>query len=137
MAVEWIQVDVLHRLLAECVPVHASTARRLAHVDPVGSAIAGTRETLGIHKRLQQQRPIAILRLPVLRQLAGRPGENHTRQRLLFTSLSAVDLQRADAEVRYERGERVEMLRTVQRQSHCSVASPRKKPGRKTKPQRA
>ena len=63
-------------------------------------------------------------------------GSNR-RARLLFTSLSAVDLQRADAEVRYERGERVEKLRTVQQQSQLTAASPRKKPGRMTKRQRA
>ena len=71
------------------------------------------------------------------REMIHRQECDSSWARLFFTSLSAVDLQRADAEVRYERGERVEMLRTVQRQSHCSVASPRKKPGRKTKRQRA
>ena len=71
------------------------------------------------------------------REMIHRQECDSSWARLFFTSLSAVDLQRADAEVRYERGERVEMLRTVQQQSQLTVASPRKKPGRKTKRQRA
>jgi hypothetical protein len=57
--------------------------------------------------------------------------------RLFFTSLSALDLQRAAAEVRYERGERVGLLRTVERQAQLAVSSQRKKSSPKTKPQRA
>ena len=83
------------------------------------------------------ERELEAVEQQLQREMQHRHECNSSWARLFFTSLSAVDLQRADAEVRYERGERVEMLRTVQRQSHCSVASPRKKPGRKTKPQRA
>src|SRR5260370_18268162 len=47
---------------------------------------------------------------------------------LLFTSLSAVVLQHADAEVHYEPGERVAMLPTLERRPPPNVPSPRTKP---------
>src|SRR2546429_4168013 len=70
------------------------------------------------------------------RELIHRHECDSSWARLLFTSLSAVDLQRADAEGRYERGGRVGMLRTPQQQSQLAPATPRKKTGRKNKSHR-
>lgn len=50
--------------------------------------------------------------------------------RLFFSSLSAVDLQRADAEIRYESCERVEMLRRLVSQSQSVARRSRTKPRR-------
>jgi hypothetical protein len=56
---------------------------------------------------------------------------------LFFSALSIVNLQRADAEIRYERGERVEILRKVEEQSPSGRPSVRTKARRKAKSQRA
>ena len=83
------------------------------------------------------ERELEAVEQQLQREMQHRQECNSNWARLFFTSLSAVDLQRADAEVRYQRGERAEMLRTVERQAQLSVASQRKKPRRKSSPQRA
>jgi hypothetical protein len=55
--------------------------------------------------------------------------------RLLFTSLSAIDLQRAHAEIRYQQSERVEILRKLAEQSKAGRRNVRRPIRSKTRPQ--
>ena len=71
------------------------------------------------------------------REMAHRQECESSWARLFFTSLSAIDLQRADAEIRSQRNERVEILQTLERQSRLKLAAVRQKPRRKSKAQRA
>ena len=72
------------------------------------------------------------------REMVHRQECDSSWARLLFTSLSAVDLQRADAEIRYQRSERVEILQMLEEQSRRQRrAGSRQKVRRNSKPQRA
>ena len=70
------------------------------------------------------------------REMVQREECDSSWARLFFTSLSAVDLQRADAEIRYQQDERVEILQTVERQARLQAAASNR-PRRKAKTQRA
>src|ERR1035438_5542090 len=71
------------------------------------------------------------------REMTHRQECESSWARLFFSSLSAVDLQRADAEIRYECSERVEMLRKLEMESQSGMPSVRKKTRRKPKAERA
>jgi hypothetical protein len=77
-----------------------------------------------------------IVEQQLQREVVQRQECDHSLVRLFFSSLSALDLQRAGAEIRYERGERLEILRKLKLQSQSAMPSQRKKPRRNAKPQR-
>ena len=79
---------------------------------------------------------LEIVEQQLQREVLHRQECDNSLVRLFFSSLSAVDLQRADAEIRYEHGERLEILRKLKLQSQSAMPSQCKKPRRNAKPQR-
>ena len=68
---ERVEPDVLLGQPAQLVAIEFAAALSLAYVGPVGGAIAGTGEAVGLHEGLQQQRSIAVTSLPVVGQPAA------------------------------------------------------------------
>ena len=54
------------------IPIHAPPFLRLAEELPVGGAITGAREALGVDERFEEERSRPVGRLPVV-------GQAHTR----------------------------------------------------------
>ena len=71
VAPEWVEPDVLDRQLALLVHIEFAAALGLADKYPVGGAVAGTSEAVGLHEGLQQHRAVAVASLSVVGQPAA------------------------------------------------------------------
>lgn len=76
-----IDVDVFDRSAVVFVlPVHSAASGGLPDMDPVGSPVAGSSKSGGIHRRFQQHRALPISRLPIGRQSAGTQRQDFARR---------------------------------------------------------
>jgi hypothetical protein len=74
---QWINVQVFDRLaVSVVVPLHAPTPCGLSDIDPVGCPVAGSTKAVAIHQSLQQQRTMAVVTFPILRELASAQRED-------------------------------------------------------------
>ena len=82
---------------------------------------------------------LQVLNQQLQREMVHRQECDRSVTQLFFTSLSSLDLQRVDAEIRYEVEGRLEILRKLEEQSRSRPPTPRQvnKPRRKAKAQRA
>ena len=71
VAPERVEPDVFSGQRVRSVHVEFAAALGLSDVGPVGRAVAGTGEAVGLHEGLQQQRPVAVASLPVVGQPAA------------------------------------------------------------------
>src|ERR1019366_6239316 len=74
--VQRVEVDVFDRLGVLVVAVHLAAAFGVAGPDPVGGAVAGAVEPVGVDEGLQQDGGVAVAVLPVGGQLPGGAGED-------------------------------------------------------------
>src|SRR5262245_40611984 len=67
---QWIHVDIFDGLIMSFVfPVRATAAGGLSHIDPVGGSVAGSAKAIRIHESFQQERTMAVVIFPIVRQL--------------------------------------------------------------------
>src|SRR5579864_6820910 len=62
--------------------VHAAASGRLPDMQPVGSTVAGSAKTAGVHQRFQQQRALTIVAFPIARYVPSTQGEDFARESL-------------------------------------------------------
>ena len=77
---EGFDEDVLHGLVVLVTRVEFAAALRLAEMDPVGGAIAGTLKARRLAERFAQNRSRTVRPLPVVQQLADRQPQRVARQ---------------------------------------------------------
>ena len=76
VAPERVEPDVFPGQRVGTMHVEFAAALGLTDVGPVGGAVAGTGEAVGLHEGLQEQRSVAVASLPVVGQPAAAAGQH-------------------------------------------------------------
>ena len=76
VAPERVEPDVFPGQRVGTMHVEFAAALGLTDVGPVGGAVAGTGEAVGLHEGLQQERSVAVASLPVVRQAAAAASQH-------------------------------------------------------------
>ena len=70
VAYQRISVDIFDCLTVSLMfPIHAAAPGGLSQIDPVGRSVAGSAKAVPIQKGFQQQRTMAVVTFPIMRQL--------------------------------------------------------------------